>query len=375
MFDFVLPSLGSDMEEGTLTDWLVKPGDEVERGQAVATVDTVKAAVDVEIWRKGTMYQLLVEPGTSVSVGTAMARLLEPGESAPDATAESTSLQGRAEPHRRIRVSPVARREAEKLGIDTASLEGTGPLSSVTLNDVLNAARSNTSRQDEVVAVDKAKEMRRAIAASMSRSKREIPHYYLTDQIPLDAAAEWLERENAGQPVTGRLLMAVLQLKAVALAAQRFPEINGFWKDGEFSPSKSVHVGVAISLRHGGLVAPAIHDTAEKPLGQLMTELTDLVARARAGSMRSSEMSDPTVTVTNLGERSVQAVLGVIYPPQVALVGFGQIAERPWVDNGKLCVRKVVTSSLAADHRASDGHRGALFLAAIRELMQHPQDL
>lgn len=375
MFDFVLPSLGSDMEEGTLTDWLVKPGDEVERGQAVATVDTVKAAVDVEIWRKGTMYQLLVEPGTSVSVGTAMARLLEPGESAPDATAESTSLQGRAEPHRRIRVSPVARREAEKLGIDTASLEGTGPLSSVTLNDVLNAARSNTSRQDEVVAVDKAKEMRRAIAASMSRSKREIPHYYLTDQIPLDAAAEWLERENAGQPVTGRLLMAVLQLKAVALAAQRFPEINGFWKDGEFSPSKSVHVGVAISLRHGGLVAPAIHDTAEKPLGQLMTELTDLVARARAGSMRSSEMSDPTVTVTNLGERSVQAVLGVIYPPQVALVGFGRIAERPWVDNGKLCVRKVVTSSLAADHRASDGHRGALFLAAIRELMQHPQDL
>ncbi len=375
MFDFVLPSLGSDMEEGTLTDWLVKPGDEVERGQAVATVDTVKAAVDVEIWRKGTVYQLLVEPGTSVSVGTAMARLLEPGESAPDATAESTSLQGRAEPHRRIRVSPVARREAEKLGIDTASLEGTGPLSSVTLNDVLNAARSNTSRQDEVVAVDKAKEMRRAIAASMSRSKREIPHYYLTDQIPLDAAAEWLERENAGQPVTGRLLMAVLQLKAVALAAQRFPEINGFWKDGEFSPSKSVHVGVAISLRHGGLVAPAIHDTAEKPLGQLMTELTDLVARARAGSMRSSEMSDPTVTVTNLGERSVQAVLGVIYPPQVALVGFGRIAERPWVDNGKLCVRKVVTSSLAADHRASDGHRGALFLAAIRELMQHPQDL
>ncbi|QXC46501.1 dihydrolipoamide acetyltransferase family protein [Rhodococcus qingshengii] len=375
MFDFVLPSLGSDMEEGTLTDWLVKPGDEVERGQAVATVDTVKAAVDVEIWRKGTMYQLLVEPGTSVSVGTAMARLLEPGESAPDATAESTSLQGRAEPHRRIRVSPVARREAEKLGIDTASLEGTGPLSSVTLNDVLNAARSNTSRQDEVVAVDKAKEMRRAIAASMSRSKREIPHYYLTDQIPLDAAAEWLERENAGQPVTGRLLMAVPQLKAVALAAQRFPEINGFWKDGEFSPSKSVHVGVAISLRHGGLVAPAIHDTAEKPLGQLMTELTDLVARARAGSMRSSEMSDPTVTVTNLGERSVQAVLGVIYPPQVALVGFGRIAERPWVDNGKLCVRKVVTSSLAADHRASDGHRGALFLAAIRELMQHPQDL
>ncbi|KJF22613.1 2-oxo acid dehydrogenase subunit E2 [Rhodococcus sp. AD45-ID] len=375
MFDFVLPSLGSDMEEGTLTDWLVKPGEEVERGQAVATVDTVKAAVDVEIWQKGTIYQLLIEPGTTVSVGTAMATLLAPGESAPDTAPEPKPLQDKAEPQRRIRVSPVARREAEKLGIDIASLEGTGPLSSVTLNDVLNAAHSRTSEPTEVVAADKAKEMRRAIAASMSRSKREIPHYYLTDHIPLEAAAAWLERENTGRPVTERLLAAVLQLKAVALAAQRFPEMNGFWQDGEFRTHKSVHVGVAISLRQGGLVAPAIHDTADKPLRQLMTELTDLVARARAGSMRSSEMSDPTLTVTNLGERSVEAVLGVIYPPQVALVGFGQIAERPWVDDGKLCVHKVVTSSLAADHRASDGHRGAQFLTAISELLQHPQDL
>ena len=375
MFDFVLPALGSDMEEGTLTDWLVKPGDEVDRGQAVATVDTVKAAVDVEIWQKGTIYKLLVEPGTAVSVGTAMASILEPGESAPATEPDRKPAQNKPEPQRRIRVSPVARREAEKLGIDPTSLSGTGPLSSITLNDVLSAAQSSTAEPVETVVADKAKEMRRAIAASMSRSKREIPHYYLTDRISLKAAVAWLESENAGRPVTERLLMAVLQLKAVARAAQRFPEMNGFWQSGEFQPRKSVHVGVAISLRHGGLVAPAIHDTADKSLGQLMTELTDLVARARAGSMRSSEMSDPTLTVTNLGDQSVESVLGVIYPPQVALVGFGKVTHQAWVDGGELCVHKVVTSSLAADHRASDGHRGAQFLAAVGELLQHPQDL
>ena len=106
-----------------------------------------------------------------------------------------------------------------------------------------------------------------------------------------------------------------------------------------------------------------------------MLDLTDLVKRARAGSLRSSEMSDPTITVTNLGEQGVSAVYGVIYPPQVALVGFGRIIEQPWVDNGTLTVMPAVTTSLAADHRVSDGHRGALFLAELRELLQQPESL
>ncbi|GAA4488483.1 dihydrolipoamide acetyltransferase family protein [Rhodococcus olei] len=379
MFDFVLPSLGSDMEEGTLTNWLVEPGDTVERGQAVATVDTVKAAVDVEIWRGGTVHRLLVEPGTTVSVGTPLATLLEPDESAttgeptrPPAQAPPAVPAQADQPARRPRVSPVARREAAKYGIDPATLTGTGPLGSVTLDDVLHAAAGRTAA---VAPVDKALQMRQVIAAAMSRSKREIPHYYLAEDVPLEAAARWLERENAGRPITARILMAALQLKAVALAATHFPEMNGFWQGGGFRPQPAVHVGVAISLRQGGLVAPAIHDVADKPLGQLMAELTDLVARVRAGSLRSSEMSDPTLTVTNLGERSVQSVFGVIYPPQVALVGFGNPAARPWVVDGALRALPVVTTTLAADHRVSDGHRGAQFLIDIRNRLQHPQDL
>jgi pyruvate dehydrogenase E2 component (dihydrolipoamide acetyltransferase) len=217
--------------------------------------------------------------------------------------------------------------------------------------------------------------MRAAIAAAMSRSKREIPHYYLSETVPMQRAAEWLARENEKRPVTGRLLMAALQLKAVALALANFPDRNGFFRDGAHQPSSAVHVGVAISLRQGGLIAPAIHDVQAKRLEELMQGLMDLVKRARAGSLRSSEMSDPTITVTNLGEGGVEAVFPIIYPPQVAIVGFGTLAERPWVHDGGLRVIPTVVASVAADHRVSDGHRGALFLAELARLLQEPEKL
>jgi pyruvate dehydrogenase E2 component (dihydrolipoamide acetyltransferase) len=218
-------------------------------------------------------------------------------------------------------------------------------------------------------------EMRKAIAAAMARSKREIPHYYLAETIPMRKALAWLAHANEGRPVTERLLMGVLQLKAVALALKRYPELNGFWRDGAFQPGGGIHVGVAISIRQGGLIAPAIHDVDAQGLPELMRSLADLVKRARAWSLRSSEMSDPTVTVTNLGEQGVEAVYGVIYPPQVALVGFGRLAERAWAEDGSLRAMPVVVATLAADHRASDGHRGARFLAELREFLQRPEAL
>jgi pyruvate dehydrogenase E2 component (dihydrolipoamide acetyltransferase) len=217
--------------------------------------------------------------------------------------------------------------------------------------------------------------MRASIAAAMGRSKREIPHYYLAHEINLDQPLGWLTQRNAQCSILERVLPAVLQLKAVGLAAQHFPELNGFYKDGCFQPSAAVHVGVAISLRGGGLVAPAIHDVPGKKLDELMADLTDLVARARAGSLRSSEMSDPTITVTNLGDKGVDTVFGVIYPPQVAIVGFGAPAQRVCAVDGGIRISTTVQASLSADHRASDGHRGALFLAEIDRLLQQPESL
>jgi pyruvate dehydrogenase E2 component (dihydrolipoamide acetyltransferase) len=209
--------------------------------------------------------------------------------------------------------------------------------------------------------------MRKAIAAAMARSKREIPHYYLATRIDVSRATAWLTAENLKRPVAERMLYSVLLLKAVALAIREFPEMNGFWIDGGFKPSEAVHVGVAI--------APAIHDVDKKSLGELMVNLRDLVKRVRAGVLRSSEIADATITVTSLGEQGVETVFGIIYPPQVALVGFGKIVERPWAADGMVGARPVISATLAADHRASDGHRGALFLAALERILQKPEEL
>jgi len=412
MIQFSMPALGADMDEGRLDEWRIQPGDTVSRGQIVAVVETTKAAVEIECWHDGIVDQLLVPVGETVAVGTPLATLLEPGDkpgatpSAPPATepaaAPPTTETATSEPAatpvvgHRLWVSPVARRTAAGLGVDLKTITGTGPQGAITLHDVEHAAALKSAEaqreappkpapppppatQPPKSAAEKARErgaaMRASIAAAMSRSKREIPHYYLADEIILDSAQAWLTEQNAGRPITERLLMAVLQLKAVALATVRFGEFNGFWREDHFEPANGTHVGVAISLRGGGLVAPAIHDVAEKPLGELMEDLTDLVARARAGSLRSSEMSDPTITVTNLGEKGVDSVFGVIYPQQVAIVGFGRPAQRVVVVDGGIRVATTVHASLAADHRASDGARGALFLAEINRLLQQPGEL
>jgi pyruvate dehydrogenase E2 component (dihydrolipoamide acetyltransferase) len=167
----------------------------------------------------------------------------------------------------------------------------------------------------------------------------------------------------------------VLLLKAVALALREVPELNAIWEQGRPVLKPAIHVGVAISLRQGGLIAPAIHDTDQKSLDLLMSEFRDLVNRARGARLRSSELADPTITVTSLGEQGVEAAFGIIYPPQVAIIGFGKIVERPWSINGALLSRRVLTATLSADHRVSDGHRGGLFLAAVDRLLQEPQKL
>jgi pyruvate dehydrogenase E2 component (dihydrolipoamide acetyltransferase) len=401
MIEFKMPALGADMDEGTLDEWLVKPGDTVKRGQVVAVVETTKAAVEVECWHEGTVHELLVPVGETVEVGTVLATLLEPGEKAgrpakvsekpaaraaaaapPRATVPAPAPAAAAPAaapakvaSRRRWVSPAARRLAASLGVDIDAVSGTGPKGAVTISDVEHAAASVTKPKAKPTAADRSTQMRRSIAAAMSRSKREIPHYYLADEVVMESALNWLTARNAERSITERVLPAVLQLKAVALAAQRFGEFNGFWRDDAFEPAGGVHVGVAISLRGGGLVAPAIHDVADKKLDELMSDLTDLVARARAFSLRSSEMSDPSITVTNLGDKGVDTVFGVIYPPQVALVGFGKPAQRVCVIDGGIRVVTTVQATLAADHRASDGHRGALFLAAINQLLQQPEVL
>lgn len=403
-----MPSLGADMEAGTLVEWLVKPGDRVKRGDIVAVVETQKGAIEIEIFETGKIEQILVGLNTEVPVGTPLARIqteLEatagtaaaaPPPSAPAVPiAAPPSMPAPVAPSppppssrppppppvapaaaARARVSPAARRLAEAHAIDLATVTGSGPAGAIVYADVERRLGAPVAQAEKKRAPGLDLDaMRTAIAAAMARSKREIPHYYLEHHADVTACEQWLAGINAARPPDGRLLIGALMIRSVALAARRFPAFNGFYRDGKFEPSRAVHVGVAIAIRGGGLAAPALHDADQIPLDELMARMRDLVQRTRSGRIRSSEISDPTITVTSLGERGVETLYGIIYPPQVAIIGFGRVVMRPWIIDGAIGPRSVVSITLSADHRVSDGHAGALFLAEIGRLLQEPDKL
>lgn len=445
-----MPSLGSDMESGKLVEWRIKPGDRVRRGDIVAVVETQKGAIDVEIFDGGVVESLLVEPGSEVPVGTVLATVRSDGETVPKPPAKAAAPMrpaaptaapappaalaigptpaipsGEPSPRERPRASPAARQRAAALGIDLATLTGSGSGGAITLADVEAAPAKQPAREPRaspsvrqralelgvdlagvtgsgakgaitVADVERAAAspqpaapaparpsaapfepdaMRRAIAAAMARSKREIPHYYLATTVDFEPALRFVERVNAQRDPEQRLLYAVLLIKALARALREVPELNGFWRQDRFEPSAAAHVGVAVSLRRRGLIAPALHDVADKDLDTLMTQLKDLVQRARAGGLRSSELTDTTITLSSLGDNGVETLYPIITPPQVAIVGAGSVVRRPWLVGEGLAVRRVITLTLAGDHRVSDGHRGALFLAALDRLLQKPEEL
>ena len=304
-----MPFLGAEMEFGRLVEWKVKPGDLVKKQDIIAVVDTDKAAIEIECWQSGVVEKLVVEPGAKVPVGAVLALI----------------------------------REASQDAIPT---------------DIQDIKPTEKSQETQSAA------MQKVIAAAMAKSKREIPHYYLSYTVDMTKSLSWLEAHNSSRPVTDRLIYATLLIKAVALAIKNHPEFNGFWINDGFKKADDINVGIVISLRQGGLLAPAICKADRLNLQDLMKNMSDVVVRARSGSLRSSEVENPTITITNLGEYGVDSVFGVIYPPQVAIVGFGRITSQ-----------KSIIATLSADHRASDGHKGSQFLRAIAQHLQSPEKL
>ena len=433
MSEFKMPSLGADMESAVLMEWKVKEGDHVTKGQVIAEVETSKGVIEIEVFEEGTVEKILVKEETECAVGTPLAliatggeapreaaaetpaepeavpsaaepeaeaapsepetqaepppaaekdeeafaeaktapSLPEPAESEPSiapAAAQAKETPAKASPSEaRIKASPAARKRARELGIELASLASESG-AAVRLKEVEAAVQT----------AEKAPErggMRQAIARAMSRSNAEIPHYYLSTPINMTPALAWLTALNAERGIKERILPAALLIRAVVKALQEVPELNGFWQQESAQISRAVNPGIAIALRKGGLITPALLNAEAMSLDETMRSLDDLITRTRAGKLRGSEMTQQTVTITNLGDLGVESVYGVIYPPQVAIIGLGRIADAPWAEGDALSVRKVMQATIAGDHRATDGRIGARFLERLNALLQKPESL
>lgn len=425
LIDITMPALGADMRDGTLMEWQIKPGDHVEKGDIIAVIETSKGAIDMESYHTGTITELLIEPDIKLPVGSVMARMesdtpvspvadiksstssqnapeplpdtadeelppyIAPKTARPSATESasgsdivSTSellkrITATSESQQRQYASPVARKAAHLSRIELLTLTGSGPHGAVLLRDLPEDGDSPAPPPADKTTIERpdVSPMRQAISDAMSHSKKEIPHYYLALDIDLTKVQTWLAEQNQQREPEQRLLLPAVILNAIARQLVKFPDLNGFYQDGHFTPSTQVNIGNTISLREGGLVIPGILNADHLSIDQTMDALRDLAERSRRGRLRSSEISQTTITVTSIGERGADSITGVIYPPQVAIIGLGRLRHAPVIRDNQIEIGEVMTVTLAADHRVSDGVTGARFLQALAKQLQHPEAL
>jgi pyruvate dehydrogenase E2 component (dihydrolipoamide acetyltransferase) len=401
-YNVTMPSLGADMEQGKLLEWHIKPGDVIKKGDLIAAVETQKAAVDIESFRAGTVLELIGEVDEIIHVGDVIATMevadtdsavttsQKPVETVSASTVKKPIIEHEpaiAPPKPgittsvtntgslRLRISPAARYLAEQSGIDIYTVQGSGHDGAIELHDVEKAlaSREKPAEKKSPAASGSMINVREAIARAMSRSKREIPHYYLQSQFPVDALVTWLDNKNRALPPEQRLFMPAVLMRAIVLALKTNPAMNGYYENGAFVPHSDIHLGITVALKPDGVMTPAIIDAHNMSLYELNTAFGDLVQRARAGKLRNREMTDGTVTVTNVGDLGADVVTGVIFPPQVALIGFGRIHKAAIVDGeGGLRACFVLDTTLAADHRVSDGLAGSKLLNTLGRLLAQP---
>ena len=404
MAEVMMPQMGADMTEGVLLRWLVAPGDKVERGQAIAEIETDKANIEIEAFESGTLQQTLVAEGATVPVGAPIAVLGDGAVAPAKASATAATAEKAAAPAatpspapvqaaapaapagvagERVIASPVARRMAQDMGIELSTVSGSGPGGRIVRRDVeaakdrapvAAAARTNgaaPARVAEAAAhLEPLSKMRQTIARRMSASKREMPHYYVTVDVDMtDAVA--LRRQMNAIDEQSKVSVNDLIVRATALGLERHPEFNNLYTDEGMSVRPQINVCIAIALDEG-LIAPAIVDTSRLSLKELGQWTRDLAERTRNGKLTPEEYNVGTFTFSNLGMYGIDVLIPIIQPNQSAILGVGAVKPRAVVRDGQIVARDMMTLALAADHRASDGAQGAQFLAVVRDMLEQP---
>ncbi|MFT6987387.1 MAG: pyruvate dehydrogenase E2 component (dihydrolipoamide acetyltransferase) [Psychromonas sp.] len=408
--DLNMPSFGADMATGTLVEWLVKQGDSIKRGAVIAVIDTHKGAIDLDLFEDAIIEKLLVEEGEQVTVGTPIARLRSlssPSAATDTPTNESpltekeiiesdNALEVKEETDDKviqnsanfILATPAARAYALKHRLSLVNLSAANNNQIVTLTiaeaaltqtDDSPSTRTTASEKKATAQHSKSgfdkNAMREAISDTVTRSKQQIPHYYLSQRLDISALEQYLQSHNANVPAESRILLAAPLLCAIARTLMKNKQLNGIYTNHTFVASNTVNLANAINLRGGGLVMPVIHDAQTLTAQSIMERLKEQVERARSGSLRVSELSDGSCTVTSIGERGAEQMFAVIYPPQVAIIALGSAHQEAMVIDGIVQARSIIEATLAADHRVSDGHIGARLLYQLNQQLQKPEQL
>ncbi len=425
--EILMPALSPTMEEGTLAKWLVKEGDTVSSGDLLAEIETDKATMEFEAVDEGTIGKILIPEGTEgVKVNTAIAVLLEDGESADDIAAAPAAVPAAAPAAAagneaaasaaseapapapaapvkadggRVFASPLARRIAAQKGLDLAQITGTGPHGRIVKADVEGAtatapaaapapaaatpaapapagpsadavARMYERREYEEIKLDG---MRKTIAARLSEAKQTIPHFYLRRDIKLDALLKF--RSQLNKQLEGRgvkLSVNDFIIKAVANALQQVPACNAVWAGDRVLQLKPSDVAVAVAIE-GGLFTPVLQDADTKSLSALSTEMKDLAARARERKLAPHEYQGGTFAVSNLGMFGIDNFDAIVNPPHAGILAVGSGVKKPVVgDDGELAVATVMSVTMSVDHRVIDGALGAELLQAIVDNLENP---
>ena len=418
--EILMPALSPTMEEGTLAKWLVKEGDAVKSGQVMAEIETDKATMEFEAVDEGVIGKILVAEGTAgVKVNTAIAVLLEDGESAvaapakavPAAVAAPVAAAAPVAPvavavaaapkpaGARVFASPLARRIAAEKGLDLGKVQGSGPHGRIVRSDVEGAkavpvgaapapvatpvkAAMPTSMSAETVMkiyADRAYTevaldgMRRTIAARLTEAKQTIPHFYLRRSVRLDALMTFREQLNKGLESRGvKLSVNDFIIKACALALQAVPDANAVWAGDRILKLKPSDVAVAVAVE-GGLFTPVLRDADKKTLSQLSAEMKDLAARAKTKKLAPHEYQGGSFAISNLGMMGIENFDAVINPPHGAILAVGAGIKTPVVlKDGTIGVANVMSMTLSVDHRVIDGVLAAEFLKVVVELLENP---
>ena len=392
--EVTMPSMGADMTEGTIVKWLKKEGDDVKRGDKLAEIETDKTVVEMECYNDGILKKIIVNEGQAVPVGDLIAYIGDANDEVPDNSSgvsnnsapedvkvdEAPEKQATSEPINtgKVKASPIAKKLANELGVDLSSISGSGPGGRITREDVEAASSGGTTSSNETEKSDSNSipltPMRKAIAGVVSKSKTEIPHFYISNSADMSEVIQ--QRSEFNQKNNVKVSVNDVVLYAATQALKKFPKFNSFFDNGNLIENKNINVGMAIALPVG-LIVPAVLGCEDKSLIQISELAKDLANRAKgSGSpLTQEENNGATFSVSNLGMFDIDEFVAIIVPPQSAILSVGKANEEVIVKNGEMAISKIMKMTLSVDHRVNDGAEAAMFLGELKEILENPNQI